>query len=97
MNGNTRTKLNLGSQHENTSHLLKMQLKNLEVEEKNQHKCVNVNVILLLLAFASSTNSSVLCRDDGHVSESLILDALCFELLVDCRKQNKGDLKPEIH
>ena len=49
MNGNTRTKLNLGSQHENTSHLLKMQLKNLEVEEKNQHKCVNVNVILLLL------------------------------------------------
>ena len=54
MNGNTRTKLNLGFPPENTSHLLKMQLKNLEVEEKNQHKCVNVNVILLLLAFVFS-------------------------------------------
>ena len=50
MNSNARTKLNLGFPPENTPHLLKMQLKNLEVEEKNQHKCVNVNVILLLLA-----------------------------------------------
>ena len=50
MNGNTRTKLNLGFPPENTSHLLKMQLKNLEVKEKNQHKCINANVILLLLA-----------------------------------------------
>ena len=46
MNGNTRTKLNRGSQHEKTSHLLKMQLKNLKVEEKDQQKYVNVNVIM---------------------------------------------------
>ena len=45
MNGNTHTKLNLGFPHENTTHVLKMQLKNLEVEEKNQHKYVNVNDI----------------------------------------------------
>ena len=54
MNGNTRTKLNLGFKHENTSHLLKMQLRNLEVEEKNLHECVNINVILLLVASVCS-------------------------------------------
>ena len=67
MNGNTRTKLNLGSQHENTSHLLKVQMKNLEVEEKNQHKYVNVNVIWLLLALVLTFEISFPIVHQGHI------------------------------